>query len=327
MRWGIRLRNNHPNIKTHEVKAIVGEIQKVNDLLYIFEGNIDLCLKLINSSAAVKEIISEPLIVELSNIHNIVNRLEKKNGSFMVSIEQIGEKTVSIRELQGKIGKQLIDNNRELFVDLTEPQNVLRGYIFDQKLFIGWLFKSIKFDIIDSGAPRRSPYFGGGNMKPHLSRICVNLTRNRGKLAPVILDPFSGHGGILREIARLGSWAIGFEIKFKVILESRKNNEFYNLSQNIELINADALKPPLRKRAINAIVTDPPYALQTTTMGIDPEELITNWLKLYNTETITIVITTPSTVMINNPADWKVDINELDYVHRSLSRRIRRFYH
>ncbi|MCH8908827.1 MAG: RsmD family RNA methyltransferase, partial [Candidatus Heimdallarchaeota archaeon] len=139
----------------------------------------------------------------------------------------------------------------------------------------------------------------------------------------IILDPFCGHGGILREIADVGSYAIGIEVSKKVTRELLENNRHFGYDDRIEIIMGDSLHPPYRGDSFDQAVTDPPYAIQTTTIGRKPDDLLSEWIENQN-ENLVLVFTTPKEMLSNLPDNWVIDIDADDYVHRSLTRRIRR---
>jgi tRNA G10 N-methylase Trm11 len=109
----------------------------------------------------------------------------------------------------------------------------------------------------------------------------------------------------------------------RVIREAKINNSHHKYDGVINLILGDSLTPPLRKQAIQQVVSDPPYAMQTTTKGIDPIELFTKWSAVQDKGT-TVVVTLPSTMPIQINDDWEEEFAISDFVHKSLIRVARK---
>ncbi|MHA2404900.1 MAG: TRM11 family SAM-dependent methyltransferase [Candidatus Kariarchaeaceae archaeon] len=205
-------------------------------------------------------------------------------------------------------------------VNLSSPSLVLLGISFGEKTAVGWQYGENSYATIAWREPKNAPFFRGGTMKPRLCKLLVNLLF---PLDAVVLDPFCGHGGILREIADTDSFAVGIEIDKKIVRELKENNRFFKYDDRIAIILGNALKPPIRSKGIQMAIFDPPYAIQTTTKGFDPSELIIRWLETQFVGT-KVVLTTSLTILDVLPKGWVVDFDEHDYVHKSLTRRARR---
>lgn len=307
------------------------KIERLNEVIYKIETKTEAINKALKNSATIKYVISDPLIFNRSvllenkeSVSNIIDRLDMAHlkSSFKVRMLQIGvrDKLAISEIIEGKVGAIIKQKFSSIRVDLNNPDYELLILAWDNSAAMGWLKGEIKYSSINDRAPKNSPYFGGGAMKPLLSRICVNLLQ---PLSAIVLDPFCGHGGMLREIADMGSFAIGIEISTRVIRQASFNNRFHKYEDMINLIQADSLYPPFRNAGINSIVTDPPYARQTTTIGRDRDELLYDWFNILD-GSMKIVITTPTEMLIDTPISWQVDIDTEDYVHKSLTRRIRR---
>ena len=285
----------------------------------------------INKSATIRYVVSDPVLFNQSLLldtnellSSIVSKLDMSmvGSSFKVSMHQIGVKhiTLNSENIEGRIGAMVKQQLPNIQVNLLNPDSKLIVLTWDDMTAIGWQKDEIIYSSINYRAPKNSPYFGGGAMKPLLSRICVNLLQ---PLNAIILDPFCGHGGMIREIADLGSFAIGIEISTRIIRQASFNNRHHGYADLINLIQGDSLFPPFRKGGIQAVVTDPPYARQTTTIGRDRDKLLYDWFNILDGP-MKIVITTPTNMFVDTPKSWQIEIDAEDYVHKSLTRRIRR---
>ena len=97
-----------------------------------------------------------------------------------------------------------------------------------------------------------------------MSRIIINLSKV--KKNEILLDPFCGTGGILIEAGILGINAIGNDIDKKLVEGSKKNLEYYKIS-NYKLYNYDIGLINKYIESVDAVVTDLPYGKSTTTKG------------------------------------------------------------
>lgn len=333
MNWGLKLSLEHPNLVQYEVESILKKkVTWISESLGLVNSEITEMDYLAKSSAVVKYILVNPLTLgydqllnadPIDNFETCIDWIDdKKDPTFRVTHHHVGihEDKSNGDAIERNIGSWIWNYRSHLKVDLKNPKFVFYVFSSPEISMMGWCYKEVPFSPISARAPKHGPYFQGGNMKPRLSRIVVNLLQ---PLPSVICDPFVGHGGIMREAADQGSFCIGIEISKRVMRECLENNRYFGYEDRIAIIFADSLKPPLRRRGINSIVSDPPYSIQTTTNGIGTEELIKRWLGLQQLG-VTIVFTVPNTVMDQLPEGWSVDLDELDYVHGGLTRRIRK---
>jgi tRNA G10 N-methylase Trm11 len=247
-----------------------------------------------------------------------------ENSSFRARFFQI-EKTSKLQDhdlIERNLGAWILSLYPRMKVDLEHPDQKLYAVSWGAHTAVGWVYGENTYSLISWREPKKSTYFRGGSMKPRLCRLLINLIQ---PLHPVVMDPFCGHGGILREIADLGSFAVGIEISKKVIRELKENNQFFGYDDRIAIIMGDALVAPLRRNAIMMVATDPPYAIQTTTKGMDRDDLLKTWL-ISQPKGVKLVFTTPAGMMNELPDGWRMDFDGNDYVHKSLTRRARRVY-
>ena len=124
--------------------------------------------------------------------------------------------------------------------------------------------------------PSRRPCFSPSTLHPKLALAMLNLSgASRGS---VVLDPFCGVGGILIEAARLGIENIGIDIEWKWLAGARRNVEWVDPHMSCtHLILGDGCNPPLR--AVDHVVTDPPYGRITTTASRGSEAVYREFLE------------------------------------------------
>ncbi|MCY3412956.1 MAG: hypothetical protein INQ03_15060 [Candidatus Heimdallarchaeota archaeon] len=335
MKWIIKFSNIHPELVDLEIKYLLPKatIDKQDFTIFVVTASTEDINKFINFSSLAREILwfgtfipHDDLLIDLSH-----SQLEpifphpdcelSSNDTVAIRYYQVGQrnKDITSPEMERNIASKLY----KLYpfkVDLKNASREYHAFSTEHAVFMGWVYHQFKFDDVHARAPMKSPFFSGGALKPHLARVMVNLLQ---PLPPYILDPFSGHGGILREIAHMGSTAIGLEIRNKISRECKKNNQYHKLTDLVFNIVGDAIYPPFRRGAISHAICDPPYGLQTTLIGRDREQLLSKWLEIQH-EKMTLVFSSPSEMLNKLPENWKVIDDVDDYVHKSLTRRIRK---
>jgi tRNA (guanine10-N2)-dimethyltransferase len=156
-----------------------------------------------------------------------------------------------------------------------------------------------------------------------MARCMVNLAH--AKAESVLLDPFCGTGTSLIEATFIGCRTVGVDAQRRMILGTKKNLQFYNISPE-GLILADSRRIPFFK--VDAIVTDPPYGrssstLKSTTKKLVEEVLISSHILLGSGQRICIA--SPKTLnisQIGTKIGYKHVESHFAYVHRTLTREI-----
>ena len=322
--WLLRISNEYRNLSEIEIRTLLGSknLIKLNEVLFLFVGNKNQLNGIFKKSASVKWILYEPITIPIDEIFNNVkiNNLDFEVHSFAVETETIFEKEneISTSRLKMRYGDLIKNKYKHMKVDLKNPQIKYMIILVGRKSYLGWVYYEMNNRMKQlTMAPKNLPFGGGGAMKPYFVKLLVNLLENDND---IILDPFSGHGGILREIENSGYQCVGFEISYKIIRESLINNK-YNNKNNISLIVCDALKAPLRKNAIKQVVTDPPYFIQTSTKADIKEKIVDKWLN--DQKYKKVIFAFPKRTRVDIPKNYKI-VEEVDeYIHRSLTRVIR----
>jgi len=329
MNWLLRISNTHREIAIKELESLIGaktSVQWIMPLLVRIDaekGDID---KIIDKMASLKWVIQNPLLVSPSDFFSlqsdkIAHQIPPTGtDTFAARFNQI---MVNIPELSKSkterfVGGLILDCFPSLQVSLDNPNSVYRVCYFIDCYVMGWTYAEQTFQRIEESSPKMSPFFGGGAMKPMLTKILVNLLY---PLHPIVLDPFCGHGGFMRGIASAGSFAIGIEVSMKIARECKVNNQYHQVEQT-QIIIGDALHQPFRRASIPEIISDPPYAKQSTTIGRDREDLIERWLNSSDQERVLITLPKDMVFEINN--NWKLEYEIDDFVHKSLTRVVRK---
>ena len=116
-----------------------------------------------------------------------------------------------------------------------------------------------------------------------------------------ILDPFCGTGGILIEAADMGMKAKGIDLLEKMIVNSKGNLEHFGLEGDIEKGDVGESK----NQRFEAIVTDPPYGIASTTGGEKISELLQRAMTIFSEamkekKRIVMAISNPELIQTTN---------------------------
>ena len=230
-------------------------------------------------------------------------RLIKKNG--------IPEKEVAI-----KLGEKIPKRNK---IKLSKP-DVKILYYSDKKTIISiwernletYYKRCLKHHI------RYRPFFSPIGIHPRISRSMVNLSNSTK--GDKVIDPFCGTGGILIEIADMQIEAIGIDILKKMVENSVGNLRHYNLKGIV--VEGDIQN--VKNYDFNAIVTDPPYGLSSTTKGEGVKNLMSRSMEIFaetmkKEQRVVMAVSNPKLI---NPKDFTL-IHKFEwYIHKSLTRYI-----
>jgi tRNA (guanine10-N2)-dimethyltransferase len=126
--------------------------------------------------------------------------------------------------------------------------------------------------------PHRRPCYRPGTMKPILARALVNIAKVSSRRREHILDPFCGVGGIALEACNMGLQVTCIDIDRKMIDGAKINSNAYSCGDKAEFIQSDSLYNIFRSRFFNAIVTDPPYGIQSVPRSQTLQNLIERFI-------------------------------------------------
>lgn len=164
-------------------------------------------------------------------------------------------------EVIDRLGDVYTKNRR---VDLRNPDIELRAVITEDRVYVGIKKAELDTSHFQQRRGHFRPFLLPITLHPKIARGLVNLSAV--KKHETLLDPFCGTGGILLEAGLLGIRVIGSDIEEKMIEGCRKNLEFFHL-KDFSLFCADIGAVQDHVHAVDAVVTDFPYARSTTTRG------------------------------------------------------------
>jgi tRNA (guanine10-N2)-dimethyltransferase len=136
-------------------------------------------------------------------------------------------------------------------VSLGNPVVEYRAILSEDRCYFGKVLCSFDRGSFDHRNPGKRDFFHPGVMMPRMARTLVNIAHAR--TGEILLDPFSGTGGILIEADLLGMHPMGSDFDPLMVLGSTRN------LSSASLMLADATHLPLSDHSIDTVVTDFPY--------------------------------------------------------------------
>ncbi|RLG95523.1 hypothetical protein DRO37_01980 [Candidatus Bathyarchaeota archaeon] len=279
------------------------------------------CGRLIaHCKASAREILN---VIKNTQISSYIS----PNESFCVRIKRVRGSSPELDRLalERKIGKVILRSAEKVRVDLKRPKKTFLGVLSDGKFVFGLKEAEIRGgDFKRRGLPK-TIYSHSAAMPPKLARCMINLAR--AKAGDIILDPFCGTGSLLVEANLIGCRVVGLDVKHRMIEGSTVNLSAYNVVAE-GLIVADARKPPISPDRIDRVVTDPPYGISTTTLGMKTSDLFKKFLMAIRDplkDDGYICLAAPKSINVNRIAeelDFKHEESHFIYVHRRLTREI-----
>jgi len=237
-------------------------------------------------------------------------------GKSKFAIRQIYKKGVSEKKIAIKIGQKIPVENK---IDLVNPDVKILFYAGSRTIISIREEDSItSYKSCLEHHVRYRPYFSPISIHPRIARSMVNLANCSTN--DTILDPFCGTGGILIEAADMGMKAKGIDLLEKMIVNSKGNLEHFGLEGDIEKGDVGESK----NQRFEAIVTDPPYGIASSTGGEKISELLQRAMTIFSEameegKRIVMAISNPELIQTTN---FKKIYQFEWYIHKSLTRYI-----
>lgn len=277
-------------------------------------------LELFSCKADVDAIIENVEACQLS-------QLTTEGETFVVRVRRVrgSARKIGRWRLEQKIGGTIFNKVKGINVDLEKPQKTFVGILTGDSFIFGLELAEIRARPFFERRPRRKAFFHPTAMQPKLARCMVNLAQpKRGEL---VLDPFCGTGSFLVEASLIGCRVVGFDAVQRMVKGSLRNLSHYGLEPE-GIAVADARHLPLAESSVNCIVTDPPYGISATTLGLGTTDLIESFLANVRDKirrARRICLAAPKKIRIGElggEIGFKHIESHFVYVHRNLTREI-----
>tara|TARA_B100000029_G_scaffold513694_1_gene614046 strand:- start:557 stop:1555 length:999 start_codon:yes stop_codon:yes gene_type:complete len=249
----------------------------------------------------------------LEDILNNISEIEIGSKSFAI---RVIDNISSEKEIAKKLGEKISPKNK---IDLDKPDVKILYYSNVRSIVSIWhLDNETYYNKCLEHHVKYRPFFSPISIHPRIARSMVNLANC--SLKNKIVDPFCGTGGILIEVSSMKMGAIGIDILDKMVDYSNGNLKHYNLEAKVRKGDVEEIQ----NCDFNAIVTDPPYGISTTTKGEGVDELMNRSMILFAQslkpkQRLVMAVSKPELVKnekfkIVNQFEW--------YIHKSLTRYI-----
>lgn len=276
------------------------------------------CSEIFHAKAETEEIMRQSRLA-------LFEKFVKKGESFVVRLRRIGESAPDVDsvELEREIGAVVLDRVEGVRVSLKRPDVTFFGVLTGDFFVLGRKLAGVVPKAFVERGPRRRPFFHPSAMPAKLARCMVNLAQPRA--GDVVLDPFCGTASMLIEAGLIGCRVVGFDVQWRMVWGSLRNLRRYGVEPE-GVLRADARCPPIR--AVDCIVTDPPYGRSAKTLGREVSDIVADFLRVAKDCVACgrrVCIAFPKGVriaMLAGGSGFKVVESHYMYVHRSLTREV-----
>jgi tRNA (guanine10-N2)-dimethyltransferase len=287
------------------------------DQIAIIKVSKELTLKTIRRLGMTKRVSKIILSSGQKNIWKVIEQLPLLElGKSSFAIRQICKNEVSERKIAVKIGERISIDNK---IDLDNPDVKILFYT-GSRTIISILEENsaTSYKSCLEHHVRYRPYFSPISIHPRIARSMVNLANCSPN--DTVLDPFCGTGGILIEAADMEMEAKGIDLLEKMVVNSKGNLKHFGLEGKIEKGDVEESK----NQSFEAIVTDPPYGIASSTGGEKISELLQRTMNIFteaieNGKRIVMAISNPELIQTTN---FKKIYQFEWYIHKSLTRHI-----
>jgi tRNA (guanine10-N2)-dimethyltransferase len=241
--------------------------------------------------------------LDIETPHLFSARVKKIGGSLM---------NASRQELEREIGSLIRGR-----VSLDHPEEEFRAVLSGDKCYFGRVLFTIDRGSFFQRRPGDRPFFHPGVMMPLTARALVNIS---GVLpGELMLDPFSGTGGMVLEGLIVGASVVGSDIDPLMVRGSRKN------VPEADLLVADSTSLPFRDKTFDAIVTDMPYGQSVSIAASSMESLYRDSLSEMRRVVKPgkrVVLVTHRDINDLASGEFQIKASFGQRIHKSLTRRI-----
>ncbi len=223
-----------------------------------------------------------------------------------------------------KIGSLILSNTDGISVNLSNPKSFIRVISNENDLYLCYGKYQLNKKYFEEMKPHKRPFFHPGCMSPKLARCMVNLSRIRE--GDLVLDPFCGTGGILMEAGIIGARLVGCDIDWRMKKGTATNLDYIGITDyKTHVVDIRELE---MYELADAVVTDPPYGISTTTSGEGTSGIFKSFLisiKHNMKDDALLVMASPDSIDIDSILDEVGFVLHERYairMHRSLTRII-----
>lgn len=261
-----------------ECENIEGTVEKVTDGLILIkklenkksDDYYQILTKRLAYTHEINEVISIFNIADLEKEILNINWSKYIKENFAVRVKRF-KSNIDTVETEKKLGSLILSSldKNKISVKLKNPKSLIRLVAFENSIYLSINKFKLNKKHFENIKPHKRPFFYPGSMSPKLARCMVNLSRVCEN--DLVLDPFCGTGGILIEAGIIGCKIVGSDINWKMKNGTAVNLDHYGIS-NYRTFNVDIRELKMYEY-VDAVVTDPPYGISTSTGNIKGNEI------------------------------------------------------
>ena len=248
------------NVKKLRSGLVIVDSINPNDFDYVYQ-------RLTQRLAYTHQINHILLKTTLQDLDSRISTLDWNSiieSSFVVRVKTY-DSDADVVAIERRMGGLILENSTNLKVNLTKPNITIRIIIYKDDVYLTCEEYILNKKYFQDFKPHKRPFFHPGCMSPKLARCMVNLSRI--KTDQLLLDPFCGTGGMLIEGGLIGARVVGCDIDWNMKNGSAINCEYAGVKDfKTYKVDINELK---MYELCDAVVTDPPYGISTTTGGRD----------------------------------------------------------
>jgi len=324
--YAFELSGEHETLPRSEALALLGVYSSGFRELFCLDQCLiveaeDLDAYTIGLRLAMTHRIIEVLAIcdaSLNALADAASRINVPDKSYRIRARRVKQTPLQGDQVESEVGRALC--RRGYKADLSNPKTELRAIITGDRIIIGIEVVRARRCEFEDRRPHLKAFFYPGVLMPRISRALVNISQAREEM--LLLDPFSGTGGILVEACLVGIKGIGVDVQKKLVRGAKVNLKGLDCT----LIAGDARRLPFRDGSVDNAVLDTPYGRSALIKADSKEELLDNGLaELYRVlkqgRRVIVVADRPIEDHITRANFVVIEIHT-DRVHRSLTRHI-----
>ncbi len=281
----------------------------------------DLDAQTLGLRLAMTHRIIEVLAICDASLDSLANAAESiviPDKAYSVRARNVKNAPLQTDQVERVVGRALY--KRGYKADLTKPEVELRAVITGNKVVLGIEVTRAKRCEFEDRRPHLKAFFYPGVLMPRMARALVNISQ--AKESDLLLDPFSGTGGILVEACLVGIKCVGVDVQKKLVRGARVNLEGLDCT----MIAGDARRLPFRDCSVDNAVLDTPYGRSALIRAESKEELLDKGLaelhRVLKPGRRIVVVAERHIEEHITRANFAVREIHTDRVHRSLTRHI-----
>jgi len=325
-RYAIELSGEHDSLPRAEALSLLNlyttsfqEIESLDQCLVVEAENLDahsLGRRLAMAHRVVEVLATSR--ADLQELREATESITLPPLRYRIRARRVKDAPLSCCDVERAVGSVLF--RRGYRADLSCPGIELRGLVTGDHIILGRELARVDRSGFEHRRPHLKPFFYPGVLLPRMARALVNLSQVQA--GQVLLDPFSGTGGILMEACLVGVKGLGVDVQKKLVRGARSNLKGLDCS----LLAGDAKRLPLKDGSADGVVTDPPYGRSAAIRASSRDDLL-----IQSLEEVHRVLKPGKRMVILADTDIGCLIRECGYeiinmfknrVHRSLTRHI-----